>query len=144
MRITSDKILFLFIHIHIHNNTINLQFLHYLGDLCFVPRLKKNHKVKGRVLAVFQDGFSRFVSLNYQKDAKAKTTLKSFENALKNDFCTTRYTKFLRDRGNEYKVCFCQYCFQLAWLQQNLGGSWALNTIKTDHLDQPTQTHTKT
>ena len=50
------------------------------------------------------DGFSRYVSLNYQKDAKATSTLESFEHAIKHDFATTRYKKFLRDRGGEYKV----------------------------------------
>ena len=69
-----------------------------------MPRLRKN-KVKGRVLALFVDGFSRFASLNYQKDAKASTTLKSFEHALEHDFgAPSKYKYYLSDRGTEFKV----------------------------------------
>ena len=84
------------------------------GDLAFIPRLTKpdstaaNKNRPPGILAVFMDCQSRLVSLNFQQNAKAETTLKTFEKSLKEDFVTGgrqhKFTHFLSDRGSEFKV----------------------------------------
>ena len=84
------------------------------GDLAFVPRISApdgsslDRNKRPGILAVFMDCQSRLVSLNFQPNAKAETTLKSFEKSLKEDFVTGtrqhKFTHFLSDRGSEFKV----------------------------------------
>ena len=80
------------------------------GDLAFIPRIHtvsnaSEARKKPGILAVFLDCQSRKISLNFQADAKATTTLRTFEKALKEEFNGgAHYKYFLSDRGNEFKV----------------------------------------
>ena len=85
------------------------------GDLAFIPRLQKgdpDSKDKNKrpgILAIFLDCHSRMVSMNFQPDATAKSTLTSFQKSLAEDFAGKHFAYFLSDRG--YVFCFCFFCF---------------------------------
>lgn len=80
------------------------------GDLAFIPRIHtvdtdgaKSKKSPG-ILAIFMECQSRKISLNFQPDAKAETTLRTFEKALLQDFNGgSQFTHYLSDRGSEFK-----------------------------------------
>ena len=80
------------------------------GDLAFIPRIHTvstnatNSKKNPGILCVFMECHSRKVSLNFQPNAKAETTLKTFEKALKEDFNGGgQFSHYLSDRGSEFK-----------------------------------------
>ena len=74
------------------------------GDLAFIPRLTKPDSTsadKNRrpgILAIFLCCHSRMVSLNFQADTKAETTLASFRKSINEDFGNKRFSYFLSDR----------------------------------------------
>ena len=72
------------------------------GDLCFLDELQ-HHNSKKKIILVLIDSFSRFVSLTAQSNAKAETTLKSYRQALVNDFHVQKYDKFCSDKGMQKK-----------------------------------------
>ena len=73
------------------------------GDLAFIPRISKananDQNGKAFILCVLMDVFSRKISLNFMKDAKSSTTLKTFKKAISEDFGSSKFTHFLSDRG---------------------------------------------
>lgn len=80
------------------------------GDLAFIPRIHTvstnttNSKRDPGILCVFMECHSRKVSLNFQPNAKAETTLRTFEKALKEDFNGGgQFSHYLSDRGSEFK-----------------------------------------
>ena len=83
------------------------------GDLAFIPRLQKgdpDSKDKNKrpgILAIFLCCHSRMVSMNFQPDATAKSTLASFQKSLAEDFAGKHFAYFLSDRG--YVFCFVIY-----------------------------------
>ena len=82
------------------------------GDLAFIPRISKadpsstDKNKRPGILAIFMCCHSRLISLNFQPNAKAETTLTSFQKSLNEDFKNHKFTHFLSDRGNEFKSQF--------------------------------------
>jgi hypothetical protein len=96
------------------------------GDIAFLDNLDLKVANNGKhILLLLMDVFSRFISLQLQANAKAETTLKSFQIAIKNDFYANPdltpntmnreemalrgdavYRKFLSDKGSEFKAGF--------------------------------------
>ena len=84
----------------IHSHTaIYIIFFSKIGDLCFLPPIKKDGK-RFTVL-VLLDAFSRLVHLSHLQNATAQTTITAFENGLRffGVSETQTYYKFTSDRG---------------------------------------------